>query len=180
MKTYKLKKLDIPDSWENVEAFCDWYMENNMPIKPPHHPEVFLSDDATSVCLFRHGQFQVEVYLIYPNPKVPVHEHPDVDVIKMRLVNELATTSETLTNGQSHGVGLRLEGEEKGFPLLAIQHWKKDLPTTVAARWKGRTVGPMQEALIKRLYPESLVLPGYADVTKTMDHLKELKNVANG
>jgi hypothetical protein len=180
MKTYKLKKLEIPDSWEDVEAFCDWYMENNMPIKLPNHPEVFLSDDATSVCLFRHGQFQVEIYLIYPDPKVPVHEHPDVDVIKMRLVNDTASTSETLTNGQSHGVGLRLEGEKKGFPLFAIQHWKKDLPTTVAARWKGRTVGPIQEALIKILYPKSLVLPGYADVTKTMGYLEELKNVANG
>lgn len=179
MKLYKLKQLDIPESWENVGAFCDWYMENNMPVNIPTRPEVFLSDDATAVCLFRHGQFQVELYLIHPEPKVPLHEHPDVEVIKLRVTQDTAMASKILVNGQSHGAGMRLEGEEIGFPLFAVQHWKKGTPTTVAAQWKGKTVGKLQENLIRRFHPDALVIDGYADITKTMDYLEELKNAKN-
>jgi hypothetical protein len=182
MRTYKLNNLHIPDTWDGVDDFCDWYMNNNMPINMVDSAEVFLSDDATAFCMFRHGQFQVEAYLIYPNPKVPIHEHPNVDVIKVRLYKEdaggvRAECSNTLTKGKSHGVGARMNAETKGFVLYAVQHWKTECtPTTVAARWKGRTVGPMQEALIRRFNPNALIINGYADVTQTMDYLKELQN----
>ena len=182
MKTYKINNLNIPDSWNNVEDFCVWYMENNMPITMSMDTEVFLSDDATAFCVFRHGQFQVEVYLIHPNPNVPVHEHPNVDVIKVRLRNNelgetIAECSDALRKNQSHGVGARLDNEKKGFPLFAVQHWKTEHPpTTVASQWRGKTVGPMQEELIRRFHPNALVINGYADVTRTMDYLKEIQN----
>lgn len=179
MKTYKIKQLDIPESWDDVGHFCDWYIENNMPINFPKNPEVFLSDDATAVCLFRHGQFQVELYLIHPAPKVPLHEHPNVDVIKLRLDGNTVLASKILTNNQSHGAGFRLEGEEVGFPLFAIQHWKAGTPTTVASAWKGKTVGVMQENLIRRFHPNALVVNGYADITKPADYLERLKNATH-
>ena len=53
------------------------------------------------------------------------------------------------------------ENREEDF-----QKWKDGLtPTTVAARWKGPTVGPMQEDLIRRLTPGATVTDGYADTT---------------
>jgi hypothetical protein len=184
MKTYKIPKLDIPTTWDDVSAFCDWYIENGLPLSFPKDAEVFLSDDATSVCLFKHGQFQVELYLIHPKPLVQFHEHPGVDVIKLRLIENsdntyLAEASDVLRKGQAHGAGVRFEKEGNGFPLIAIQHWKYEKPTTVAAAWKGKTVGPVQEELIRRFHPNALVIDGYADVTKTMDYLKEIKNVEN-
>jgi hypothetical protein len=181
MKICKLPSLIIPDSWESVESFCNWYIENNMPLRFPKIPEVFLSDDATAVCLFRHGQFQVELYDIHPNPLVQLHEHPGVEVIKVRFQDANALVFPPLRKGQSHGAGFRLEGEEVGFPLMAVQHWVNgEKPTTVAAQWKGKTVGPLHEDLIRRFHPNALVINGYADITRTMDYLKEVKNVANG
>jgi hypothetical protein len=181
MKTYNLPKLDIPASWNDVNEFCDWYIEKGLPFNFPKNAEVFLSDDATASCLFRHGQFQVELYLIHPNPKVPIHEHPNVDVIKLRLFydqngNSIAEASSILRKGQSHGAGVRLEAEEIGFPLLAIQHWKVGQPTTVASAWKGKTVGVLQENLIRRFHPNALVVDGYADITKPSDYIERLKN----
>jgi hypothetical protein len=177
----KLSKTD----WINVSDFCNWYIENNMPLFMPPSNEVFITDDANSVCMFRCGQFQVEHYLIHPKPIVQIHEHPGVEVIKLRvycsekIINIAA--SDVLHEGEAHGAGFRIESDERGFLLIAVQKWDEGLlPTTVAARWKGKTVGPKHEELIKRLYPGSFVLPGYADVTKTMDYLKELKHVANG
>jgi len=159
--------LVIPDTWKNVEDFADWWFRNGMPIKFQESSEVFLSDDATSIALFRKGRFQVELYLIHPNPTVPVHEHPDVEVIKARLDGKrYPYLSNTLHNNEAHGAGLRLEAEDKGYPLLAIQHWLTRDPTTVASMWKGNTVGPKQEALIKRFNPNAYIVEGYADITK--------------
>ncbi len=158
--------LVIPETWNNVEEFGRWWIKAGMPIMFPEGAEVFLSDDATAICLFRKGRFQVELYLIHPQPRVPVHEHPGVEVIKVRLNSrKYPFLSETLRDGNSHGSGIRSESEERGYPLLAIQHWTTREPTTVASMWKGETVGPKQEALIKRFNPDALVREGWADIT---------------
>jgi hypothetical protein len=160
--------LVIPETWKNVEEFADWWFRNGMPIKFQESTEVFLSDDATSIALFRKGRFQVELYLIHPCPVVPVHEHPDVEVIKARLDGKkYPYLSNTLHNNEAHGAGLRLEAEDKGYPLLAIQHWLTREPTTVASMWKGKTVGPKQESLIRRFNPGAYVVEGYADITRS-------------
>ena len=159
-------KLEIPETWSNVEEFGKWWIGSGMPIIFPDNAEVFLSDDATAICLFRKGRFQVEMYLIHPNPIVPVHEHPGVEVIKVRLGGrKFPYMSTTLHDGEKHGSGVRLEAEELGYPLLAIQHWLTRDPTTVASMWRGETVGPKQEKLIKRFNPEALVREGWADIT---------------
>jgi hypothetical protein len=161
--------LIIPETWSNVEEFADWWFRNGMPIKFQESAEVFLSDDATSIALFRKGRFQVELYLIHPCPTVPVHEHPDVEVIKARLDgNRYPYLSNTLHNNEAHGAGLVLEAEDKGYPLLAIQHWLTREPTTVASMWKGNTVGPKQESLIRRFNPDAYIVEGYADITRSV------------
>ena len=161
--------LVIPDTWKNVEDFADWWFRNGMPIKFQDSSEVFLSDDATSIALFRKGRFQVELYLIHPNPTVPVHERPDVEVIKARLDGKrYPYLSNTLHNNETHGAGLRLEAEDRGYPLLAIQHWLTRDPTTIASMWKGNTVGPKQESLIRRFNPDAYIVEGYADITRSV------------
>ena len=162
-------KLEIPPSWANVQEFANWWMDVGMPMLPPPMPEVFLSDDATAVSIFRHGRFQVELYLIHPQPVVPDHEHPGVEVIKMSLSHaKNPIMSNVLHEGESHGSGSRVEAETKGFPLVAFQHWLTREPTTIASMWKGKTVGPLQEALIKRFNPSAYVVDGYADITRTI------------
>jgi hypothetical protein len=159
--------LKIPDTWTDVKEFADWWMAAGMPMIYPKDPEIFLSDDATAVSIFRHGRFQVELYLIHPNPKVPVHEHPGVEVIKMSMtVAKVPIMSNVLKDGESHGAGQRMAAEHIGFPLIAFQHWLTREPTTIASMWKGPTVGPLQEALIKRFNPDAYVVDGYADTTR--------------
>jgi hypothetical protein len=163
-----LADIKIPDTWNSVLEFGKWWIDQRMPIfVGPKNPEIFLSDDATAVSLFCHGRFQIELYLIHPSPLVPDHEHPGVEVIKVRMGtgSELGLTP-TLLDGQVHGAGIRLEAETKGFPLIAVQHWKSMEPCTIAAMWKGPTVGPKQEALIRRFHPDAYVVDGYADITR--------------
>ena len=162
--------LEIPETWDNVRAFADWWMESGMPMLIPNDAEVFLSDDATAISIFRKGRWQVEFYMIHPHPLVPEHEHPGVQVIKMNLTHAKdPLMSGILHRGESHGAGARQEAEKIGFPLVAFQYWEDRDPCTVAAMWKGKTVGPKQEALIKRFNPDAYVVEGYADITRKQD-----------
>lgn len=159
--------LIIPDTWKDIVEFSDWWTENNMPMMFPPFSEVFISDDATATCLFRKGRFQVELYLIHPTPVVPCHEHPGVEVIKIRSGMRCPPmASGVLYDGQSHGSGMKLEAELKGFPLIAVQHWLTREPQTVAAMWKGPTAGPKHEAIIRRFNPDAYIKDGYADITR--------------
>lgn len=174
-------KVEIPHDFGTVRDFAKWWFFSNMIIAPPRDHEVYLSDDATSICLFRHKRFQVELYLIYPNPNLPVHEHPGVEVIKYRIPHwpvdpneHVWSASHILKAGEAHGAGKNFKEEDsrlnRGFPLLAFQKWDEGLDmTTVASRWKGRTVGPKQEDLIRRFNPDAYVIDGYADVTRKME-----------
>lgn len=169
--------LDIPDSWDSCYEFGKWWFDNKMPIMIPTDYRVYCSDDATSICLFRHKQFQIEMYLIFPDPNLPVHEHPGVEVIKTRLNlyenNKLAVqqhSSGTLFTGQSHGAGINFKeldvSEKSGFPLVAIQKWDDGLtPTTVASRWKGHAVGPKHIELVKNENSNAHIDDNYIDVT---------------
>jgi hypothetical protein len=162
--------FDIPDTWTNVEEFAEWWMSNKQPIIFPQDPEVYMSDDATAISLFRKGRFQVELYLIHPQPSVPTHEHPGVEVIKIRMGEpDSPVASDVLRFGEAHGSGMKLEAEVRGFPLIAIQHWLTREPTTIASMWRGTTAGPMHENLIRRFNPNAYVIDGYADITRTMD-----------
>jgi hypothetical protein len=161
----------IPD-FAGVEDFARWYLSSGMPSMPPEKPEVFVSDDATASCLFRHGRYQFEIYLIHPRPVIPQHEHPGVENIEL-TVGELSRLGQNglrlalQKDGMSHGDSIRKRAEHNGFVLYSAQKWAEGLEmSTIGARWKGHTAGPKHEALIRRFNPDCLVYPGYADVTR--------------
>ena len=176
----RVKPADIPETWDSVHAFCKWWYENGMPMLFPTDAEVFCSDDATSIVLFRIGQFQVELYLVFPHPNLPKHEHPGVEVIKSRPplysddheMRACEPVSTTLLRGESHGVGKNFnehgdDGMGRGFPLLAFQKWDDGIkPTTVASRWKGIAVGPKQAELVRRFKPDAYWDGRIVDVTR--------------
>jgi hypothetical protein len=159
--------LHVPDSWNDVKEFATWWIKANMPMAFSKDSEIFITDDATTTCLFKKGRWQVELYLIHPCPIAPIHEHPGVEVVQMRLDSKKHfVLTEILHRGEAHGAGKRNENEILGFPLIAFEHWQDREPCTIAAMWKGKTVGPKQEALIRRFHPDAYVVDGYADITR--------------
>lgn len=158
-------KLDVPETWGNVKEFADWWINAGMPIIFDGVPEIYVTDDATAVHLFRKKRFQLELYLIHPKPVVSSHEHPDVEVITMNLTGQYLSLSEILVNGESHGA--RSDENKKGIVLFAFQHWLKRDPVTVSAMWKGKTIGPLHESLIKKYNPYTTIDNGYVDTSQT-------------
>ena len=163
---------DVPESWNNVREFAEWYVTAGLPTLFPVGNEVFCSDDATATCLFRKGQFQVELYMVHPRPVVPEHSHPYMEVIEMRIdsITMLATLTNTLVSEETHGPGIRLEADVNGFPLIAFQHWLDRKPTTIASMWKGLTAGPKHIELIRRFNPNAYIDGDYADITKPSNY----------
>ena len=167
--------VDLSMTWADVDAFARWWCDAGMPMLPPANAEVFVTDDATAFCLFRQGRFQVELYLIHPGPCLDSHEHPGVEVIQMQMIGEFGKFGKTLETGMSHGGGLAQAGAGRGMPLMTFEHWVECEPSTAAAAWRGPTVGPKHEALIRRFYPTCYVEAGYADITKPANYRELLK-----
>jgi hypothetical protein len=172
-----IQPRDVP-AFANVLDFAKWYIFAGMPTVLPENAEVFTTDDATASCLFRHGRFQFELYLIHATPVIPVHEHPGVSNVEVPLsaMRDPSCLEHRVQNrGESHGVGFKERAEHHGFILLSAQMWDEGLEvSTIGARWKGHTAGPKHEALIRRFNPGCLIYPGYADVTakaKTLEIL---------
>ena len=175
------KDVVIPETWDTVENFTGWWIKNRMPLMIPNDAEVIVSDDATAVCVFRHGRFQIEFYIIKPHYSIESHCHPGMEIMTLyfaggknspygarsfhNTADKWGRVRSKLESGEYHG------GEDtdvfSGFVLVALQKWDEGIPMTSAAiNWTGSTAGPMQEALIKKHRPDAFVEPGYADVTR--------------
>lgn len=170
--------ISIPDDWDTLEDFVEWYMESKMPMMIPYNATVIQSDDACAICLFRKGHYQVEFYLEYPEMYIRKHAHPRMEVITMHLGGgSMSPPSETGTSmtwgrastklmpGQYHGGDSALVIGD-GFITLAFQKWYNVSEMTSAAiQWKGELQGDVQASLIKKHYPNAVLSETYADIS---------------
>jgi hypothetical protein len=179
------KHIQIPDDWDSLEDFVDWYCDQRMPLMIPWDARVIRSDDAVAICLFRKGNYQVEFYIEYPNMYIYKHSHPRMEVITMTLGggSNWPTVPDSTTNTSNIWGGLAIkladgnyhggDGNSEtgnGFALLAFQRWDNPSEMTSAAvQWKGGTQGDIQSDLIKSHFPNALIQEGYADITSSTD-----------
>ena len=167
---WNLDSKEIPD-WDCVESFAEWYFANNMPWLPPDEIAVSCSDDATAMTMFRHRQFQVELYMVHPYPSFKRHAHPGVDVIEHRMDGNGVWSSGVCLSGDSHGGDSTLFMDNIGWPLLAIEKWHDNIkPSTVAAYWKGNVVGPMHKNLISNYHSNPYFSDNYVDTSREADN----------
>ena len=174
------KEIIVPDSWETIEDFTNWYLGQRMPLMIPWDAEVIRTDDATAICIFRKPPYQVELYLIHPGLSVSRHAHPGMDVITMSLGGGKNDTksiigtstnwgniSENLKAGELHG-GQSMPLTSLGFGLISFEKWPANIPMTSAAiHWQGKTAGPIHDNLIKSRNPGCVVKSGHADITNS-------------
>jgi len=172
-------KINIPEDWDTLENFVEWYLEARMPMMIPFNAKVIRSDDACAVCVFRKGSYQVEFYLEYPEMYIRKHSHPRMEVITIQLGGgsmapaqsngtsvTWGTAAPNLLPGQYHGGDSgTMIGD--GFITLAFQKWYNPAEMSSAAiQWKGELQGEYQANLIKSYYPEAFIKEGNVDITK--------------
>jgi hypothetical protein len=146
------------EEWANVSEFATWWLKERT-LLVPFNAEVICSDDATAICLFRKGQYQVEIYLSHPGEVIKDHCHPGVQALVVKLggggEGEMAENggstirfqrAPVLEAGEYHGN--ETVSPSRGY--LVFQHWESWLgtPTSAAIQWQGPPAGPKHEKII--------------------------------
>lgn len=153
----------VQPEFNSLESFFLWYKTNGYPFKPPIDGAVFVTDIAYSYCLYRHGKFQVEIYLVKPNAHSPEHSHPGVENIIMLMGGDAFAGGKHLphnpaevrdvfglcgpkiTDADTHS----LVTGAKGAAFLSVEMWPDNItPTSLSVNWKGDTCGPTHSALL--------------------------------
>lgn len=161
--------LNIPETWNSLEDFADWYMASKMPIRIPENSYVYTNENSTAITLFRHKNFQVEMYIGFPKTNVENHFHPEMEVITMQIgkMNHgilWGAYTDILLDGQSHDANFT---SERGCVFLTFERWfSEEHMTSASVNWIGTTAGPKHIENILQHYPDASINGLHADVTK--------------
>jgi hypothetical protein len=163
--------LSIPDNWDSLNDFANWYIDNKMPIIIPKDSHVYYTELVSSYVMFKHRTFQVEMYVIKPNNGIPTpsHSHPGVDLMifhigGMNSMPPVGARIPILRGGEYHGGNIAQN--KSGAVWLSIQQWHsvKNI-TSVSVHWKGETDGPEHIDMILKHRPNAYVKGNYVDST---------------
>ena len=160
------------DQINNVQEFKDHWIKMGMPWRPPFKNPIHVTDIAYSLCVYRHKNFQVELYLCKPNTQSPLHSHPGVESISMYLtghleffkpnegyvdLSHLQRKKEDGTHilvGQISNVNNGKEPHalrvgDSGGAFLVFEDWADKEPTSVTLNWEGELVGDVHKKTIE-------------------------------
>lgn len=171
-------KLQIPETWASLEDFAQWYLDAGMPFMIQPDSRINRIDNGSTFSLFRKGPFQVELYILDDMTTITDHEHPCVDILQLDLyvadseeVNEtVAKFHPLLESGMSHGENAKFSGGKGGTVMLAFERWPDDVvPGAICSVWRGPTMGPAHEEVIRSYFPNAYIKDGYADITRSAE-----------
>ena len=84
-----IKPEQIPD-FTDFADFCWWYINEGMFFKAVGNRFncIQISEKTTETIIFRHGRFQVEMYIVQESPDffVELHSHPNVQTYEYMLI----------------------------------------------------------------------------------------------
>tara|TARA_R100001082_G_scaffold74509_1_gene43026 strand:+ start:367 stop:909 length:543 start_codon:yes stop_codon:yes gene_type:complete len=145
---------------DELTDFLEWYMEEGVSPYVPINRSLHFVEGLTSLCIYRHGQFQVELVTVTPNTYIPPHTHPNVDsyevalrgvefyldgktILPMWFANQPDKNS-NLSAAHHKKVRVLPSNEHsakagaEGGCFLSVQHWLNDVePSAVGMDWKG-------------------------------------------
>ena len=156
--------LTIPETWNSVEDFANWYMESKMPLMLPVGSPVYVTNNATAIVIFKKGHYQIEMYIVYGKSSIGMHSHPGMELITMQIGNMNNNVwgmySPLLGDGQAHDADFV---GPHGAVFLTFEKWKdEDKMSSASVNWHGKTSGPIHDELIKKYRPDIFVEDGYS------------------
>lgn len=168
-------RIKIPDTWNNIDDFAQWYRAAGFPILPPADTKVYVTDMSYSTIVFRKGPFQVEMYLMAPDQKALPHSHnheskfvflagdiigTDHNSCEYKLGSysppkdhdgpdpDCGIVSRTTTGvNQTHGIRTL----SRGGVFFNIEMWPDPIipQTSAAVEYNGPSMGPMHKNLVR-------------------------------
>lgn len=151
---------------DNLERFLDWFLTDGPRIgMVPFTGAVGRVDGVTKVTWFKHGQFQVQLFIVSPNYIIPEHTHPNVDSFEIYLGGQInfSHCGRYATNkwadavadkygcSPERGMIIRVRPDDlhggtfgpEGGVFMSVQHWLNGVePHCVSADYSGIVMGP--------------------------------------
>ena len=143
-----------------LTTFLEWYLEAGLKIFTPMDDAVHFVENVVGTTIYRHEQFQVQLFTANPNTIIPEHVHPNVDSYEVALTGMEFTlqgkiilpmwASDTKCQDSNlsiaHYSTVRVLPESlhggrsgpKGGAFMSVQHWLNGVkPTSVGNDWNG-------------------------------------------
>ena len=70
---------------DDLTDFLQWYLDAGQRIFTPLNKSIHFVDGLTSLCIYRHEPYQVELVTVKPGTYIPPHTHPNVDSYEVAL-----------------------------------------------------------------------------------------------
>lgn len=156
-----------------LERFLEWFLKSGPNIGLiPLMGAVHKVEDVWSVRWFKHGQFQVQLFVVPPNYVIPEHTHPNVDSFEVYLGGQIRFShqgkwvvpeSALVEEGEygtapMRGMTIRVRPNdlhggvfgESGGVFMSVQHWLNGVePHCVGSDYDGIVMGPNHYASVK-------------------------------
>lgn len=151
---------------DKLQEFANWFFKNaNVLGFVPFAGAVDRIEDVTSILMYRHGEFQVQMFVVPAHTVIPEHTHPNVDSIEVYMggnirfshsgsfvsfQEEICAADVPLALPKPRGKTIRVKPThihgaiigEGGGVFLSIQQWLNGVaPHCVARDYSGMTMG---------------------------------------
>ena len=154
--------MNMPDTWNTLTDFTNWYIENKYPILVPDNVQVFPTDVSYSVCVFRRDVYQVEMYIAKPEFMSSKHSHPfEQQIIFLggdMWGNRQNGKLQHLSDKDKNNVGVILPANQwhqvgsgsQGFVFFNCQKWPSvEMMTSAVVEYNGEALGEAHKRIIR-------------------------------
>lgn len=168
---------DIPD-FDSFEDFCYWYINDGYFICYPENWMLADIGNSYETIIFRHKQYQVEMYFISKGFDIPRHAHHGANTLEIILSPQQKslkysnpTTIESIRerirlSGSPHGgkssplmEPQELEGRG-GYILVVLQEWcstEAGRQTFISNRYTGFAMSEQHISNVLETYPDAII-----------------------
>jgi quercetin dioxygenase-like cupin family protein len=137
---YLTDTAEAPAPEWSARRFAVWWLRHK-PFKVPQADGVRAYDGVYGLTLYRHGQFQAQLFIVSPNSGSPTHCHPNIDSVEYGLAG--AGTFSSDRNLLLSGLLMVAPGENHtaaagplGGAFISLQKWLNGVPpTSVEMDW---------------------------------------------
>lgn len=129
---------------DTLEEFKNWWLTHR-PMNTPKDNVVNKNGNLQGVVLYRHNQYQVQLFIVAPNSFIEPHIHPNVDSFEVYMGGEIDFVCDDKWYTQSElGNSIRVKPNSyhggkfgpSGGCFLSVQQWLNDVPpTSVGNDW---------------------------------------------
>ena len=132
---------------DELEQFKDWWLANRVMNTPMNGALNFVAD-THGVVLYRHDNYQVELFIVKPNSEIKPHIHPNVDSFEVFVSGDINfMCNDEWFDQNIIGASIRVKPNSwhgglfgpQGGCFISVQQWLNDTsPSFVGNDWHDK------------------------------------------